>query len=102
MRKGAVTLGDVNANGEQFLVVAWGPCQRTGRYSVARQIEQHGGRRASRSSRLARPIMLSCDESSAPDSRRCHAAYTGLPHRRSDKLLGPRRLDCSVPEQSPF
>ncbi len=72
-QSGAVTLADIKDAGEQFLVVACEPCNRTGRYSVARLIEQHG-EDAGLPDLLAY-LTRSCDQPSAPGARRCNAVY---------------------------
>jgi hypothetical protein len=75
---GAVILGDLNDNGEQFLVVLCEPCQRTGRYSVTRLIDQHGA--DSGLPDLLGFLTRSCDQPSAPGARRCDAVYQQKPY----------------------
>jgi hypothetical protein len=73
MPHGSFSLAEVEASGQSHLEVACEPCRRTGRYSVARLIAQHGPDAGLPD--LLAFLTRSCDQPSAPGARRCNAVY---------------------------
>jgi hypothetical protein len=72
-KSGAVTLADIEAAGEDMLVLACDPCARTGRYAVARLIETHG--RVAGLPDLRAYLSRDCQAGPSATARRCNALF---------------------------